>query len=257
MEDKYAKGLADDDIVNLGTGKIIQDTGALRSVPDGKWTIGCFAGAEHEEQSPDSQSPSGNDQSDEDDDLEDDEADFEGWAQIEEQFIVPPSLPRVAPPKSYVSFSSLARDEEEDLDQFLRAEAQRRTCEGDVDAALEALTGSEDECDASDDDESPGEASDVSVKEEYETSADELNLVDPVSRDRSVNYDRSMTVSRGSPSPGPEPEGVVINDDRDPLDGFAAVQEQYLTPVKARTRTTPFVHLPTPPSSLIQAPNSR
>ena len=208
LEAKYSKGLADDDIIDLATGTIIQDTGVLRSIPDGKWVIGSFAGADQDHRNPDAGKPSGDAQSDEDDGAgEEEEEDFEGWTRIDEQFIDPPPLPRVAPPKSYVSFSSLTRDEEDDLNQFLRAEAQRRAREGDIDTALDALMETEDESGENGEREANEEgSSDVDgdrvgrsealVEEEDETSADELNLVDPVSRGRSLTRGVSRAISR-------------------------------------------------------------
>ncbi|KAF9507333.1 hypothetical protein BS47DRAFT_315426 [Hydnum rufescens UP504] len=182
LETKYARDLADDDVVDIVTGRVIQDKGVLRQMPEGKWAIGCFAGVGEDESI--NTDPEDGNPDDEDD--EDEDEDFEGWSRVDYQYpAAPPIMVAPSPTKSISSLAaSMVQDDEEDLRAFMRAEEARRAREGDIDAHLDALSIPEEEND--DDEEEEEEAvegengseleSDLGKEVEDESSDDELNL---------------------------------------------------------------------------------
>lgn len=144
LEAKYARDLADDDIVDLFTQKIIQDKGVIRSEPEHE--IGSFANAisVNNSRADGTNTPISLDISDDEYEAQEeevDEDDFEGWSNVPDQF-GRSRLGSLASSPRKPLFGNLppitTTTEEEDLAAFMAAEHARRDREGDFDAELDA-----------------------------------------------------------------------------------------------------------------------
>lgn len=145
LEAKYARDLAEDDIVDLFTQEIVQDKGIIRGQPERH--IGSFAGAtgssSNTERGDGSSTPASLDPSDEEEEAQEedvDEDDFEGWSNVPDNYgrssssLSSPRKPlfgSLQPPGSGMT-------EEEELEVFMQAERERWEREGDYDAELDA-----------------------------------------------------------------------------------------------------------------------
>lgn len=146
LQAKYARDLADDDIVDLYSQTIVQDKGVIRSEPERE--IGSFAYAisATKGSADGTATPISVDISDDEDDaqeeeVDEDEDDFEGWSNITDQFNRSRPASLASSPRKPL-FGSLppipTTTDEEDLTAFMAVEQARQDREGDFDAKLDA-----------------------------------------------------------------------------------------------------------------------
>lgn len=119
LEERYTVPLEDDDIVDLATGRIVQDRGVLRGI-----SVRAFGGETETETETDAE-----------EDAEDDEVDEESEDELgrwpgDEQRKVDPRLQWLR------DSSGPTPLDKEELASFLRAEQQRKRLEGDIDSDL-------------------------------------------------------------------------------------------------------------------------
>ena len=186
LEAKYSRDLADDDIVDLYTHRIVQDKGVIRAQPE--HDIGSFdyAVSANKSNTDGTATPTFVDISDNEDEAQEeeiDEDDFEGWSNIPDQFGRSRPASLASSPRKPL-FGNLppipTTTEEEDLAAFMEAEQARRDREGDfdaiVDAKLRAITRAMRREQRRVSSMSDSEASLGAIPSDREDSDDELNL---------------------------------------------------------------------------------
>ncbi|KAF8322252.1 hypothetical protein DL93DRAFT_1288159 [Clavulina sp. PMI_390] len=180
LEAKYARDLADDDIVDLFSQKIVQDKGVIRGQPERR--IGSFVGATSSKSDPadGTSTPLSLDASDEEEDeepeQEEEEDEFDSWSNLPDHF------GRLSPRKPFFGKLPLpfpSTTDEEDLASFMAAEEARWEREGDFDAQLDARLREERAARQPHVPRPPSSASEVSLSTiggVDDDSADEMNL---------------------------------------------------------------------------------
>ncbi|KAF8516830.1 hypothetical protein BU17DRAFT_92435 [Hysterangium stoloniferum] len=168
LEEKYARRLDEDDIVDLRSGALLMDRGVLSSTAR-NWNIGCFADNNGEE-------------GDEDDEDDEDDGDDEigGWgseADLDHQFAALCAVPT----------PELSPQDSEDLKEFLATEEARRAEECGLDDEVEVTDGGEDADADADEDGAKGHNDGVaeydmqdtiSTHDDHTTSEVEESIVD-------------------------------------------------------------------------------